>query len=58
MKEIERKRAIEVAKKAAEAKTAADEEAKINSMSLEEAADYMRDSDGKKAAEDAKKKAE
>jgi len=27
-------------------------------MSLAEAADYMRDSDGKKAAEEAKKKAE
>jgi hypothetical protein len=30
------------------------EEAKINSMSLAEAADYMRDNDGKKADEEAK----
>lgn len=58
MREIERKKAIEAAKKAAQARAEAEEEAKINSMSLEEAADYLRSNDGKKAEEEAKKKAE
>jgi len=54
LREIERKRAIEAARKAAIAKAEAEEEAKVNSMSLAEATEYMRDREGKKAAEEAK----
>lgn len=47
----------EAARQAAIQKAEEEEQEKINNMSLAEAAEYMRERDGKKAQEAAKKKA-
>ena len=55
---VAEKRAIEQARLAAIAKADAEEQAKVAAMDFGEAANYLRENDGKKAEEDAKNQAE